>query len=171
MTQYWVIRHKTLFYEQCIIFSIRACPPPPPSWYILYQMEQERSIKIGWVQWGVRLSVAGLFGMALAGKLVDPSRFLTPLQGGLGLSGSGFRVRAFGFGCWGVLCHDGADAWGIDRVVAVPSERAWVGAGLGWCFRGCSLLPVRRIRSCSTRIVIRGVADAGSRRPLAQRTS
>ncbi len=52
-------------------------------------MEQERSIKIGWVQWGVRLSVAGLFGMALAGKLVDPSRFLTPLQGGLGLSGSG----------------------------------------------------------------------------------
>ena len=37
----------------------------------------------------VRLSIAGLFGLALTSKLVDPSRFLTPLEGGLGLTNAG----------------------------------------------------------------------------------
>ncbi len=33
-----------------------------------------------------RVSVAGLFGIALATKLIDPRRLLTPLEYGLGLA-------------------------------------------------------------------------------------
>ena len=55
-------------------------------------MDQNGKINLGWAHWLVRLSIAGLFGLAMMGKMIDPSRFMNPLQNGLGLSGSGAGV-------------------------------------------------------------------------------
>jgi len=52
-------------------------------------MDQHGTSKFGLMQWVVRLSIAGLFGLALTSKLIDPTRFLSALQGGLGLSNAG----------------------------------------------------------------------------------